>query len=80
MRKIFSIEGFEGDLAVCISDDDDKIDVPRALLEGFGQNDIFSAELDGESISDVVAMPEERDRRIAKNKARLEALFNRNKK
>ena len=80
MRKVFSLDRFEGDFAVCISDDDDKIDVPRALLEGFKQNDIFSAELDGDSLSDIVAMPEERDRRIEKNKARLEALFNRNKK
>ena len=80
MRKIFSLDRFEGEFAVCISDDDEKIDVPRALLDGFKQNDIFSAELDGESISDIVAMPEERDRRIEKNKARLQALFNRDKK
>ena len=80
MRKIFSLDRFEGEFAVCISDDDEKIDVPRALLDGFKQNDIFSAELDGESISDIVAMPEERDRRIAKNKERLKALFNRGKK
>ena len=80
MRKIFSLDRFEGEFAVCISDDDEKIDVPRALLDGFKQNDIFSAELDGESISDIVAMPEERDRRIEKNKARLQALFNRGKK
>ena len=80
MRKIFSLDRFEGDFAVCISDDDDKVDVPRPQLEGFSQHDIFSAELCDGKISDIVPMPEERDRRIKKNKERLSALFNRNEK
>ena len=80
MRKIFSLDRFEGDFAVCISDDDEKFDVPRFLLDGFVQNDVFSAEIVGESLENIVAMPEERDRRIAKNKERLARLFNRGKK
>ena len=77
MKKIFSIDRAEGDLFVCISDDDEKFDLPRAMLEGFHQNDIFSAEIKGESLENIIAMPEERDRRIAKNKERLARLFNR---
>ena len=80
MRKIFSLDRFEGEIAVCISDEDEKFDLPRAMLEGFHQNDIFSAEIKGESLENIIAMPEERDRRIAQNKKRLEALFNRGKK
>lgn len=80
MRKIFSLDRFEGDYAVCISDDDDKVDVPKALLEGFSQHDIFSAELEGGVISDIVPMPEERDERLKRNRERLRALVNRNKK
>ncbi len=79
MRKIFSLDRFEGEYAVCISDDDEKFDVRRELFEGFSQHDVFSAEIEGESLVDIIPMPEERDRRIAENKARLARLFGRGK-
>ena len=77
MRKIFSLDRFEGDLAVCISDDDEKFDLPRALVGDMRQHDVFSAEIVGESLTNITPMPEERDRRIAANKARLERLVKR---
>lgn len=80
MRKIFSFDRVEGEYAVCISDDDDKVDVPLDFLHGLKQNDIFSAELCDGSLSDIVPMPEERDRRLKKNRERLTALFDRGKK
>lgn len=79
MKKIFSVDRLEGDIAVCISDDDIKLDINKELLVGMTVNDIFSAEFDGESVSDIVPMPEERDRRLKANRERLERLFNRKK-
>ena len=80
MRKVFSLDRFEGDFAVCISDDDEKFDMPRSLMGDLQAHDVFSAIIDGDSLTDIIPMPEERDRRIAKNKERLKALFNRGKK
>ncbi len=78
-KKIFSIDRAEGELFVCISDDDEKLVVPRSCLEGLKVNDLFSAELCGEKLLNVTPMPEERDRRIERNRARLHALSNRKK-
>jgi hypothetical protein len=41
--------------------------------------DVFSAEYDGESISDIIPMPEERDRRIRANSERLKKIIDRSK-
>ena len=79
MRKIFSLDRFEGEIAVCISDDDEKFDLPRSLVGDMRQHDVFSAEIDGDSLCDIIPMPLERDRRIAENKARLDRLFGRGK-
>lgn len=78
MRKIFSFDRLEGDIAVCISDDDVKIDLPLDILNGLKVHDVFSAELSEEStVSDIIPMPEERDRRIKLNRERLSRLANR---
>ena len=80
MRKLFSLDRFEGDYAVCISDDDEKFDLPRSLVGDLRQHDIFSAEIEGESLINIIPEPDERDRRLAENKARLSRLFGRGKK
>ena len=80
MRKIFSLDRIEGDIAVCISDDGIQIDVPTALLGEMKAKDVFSAEVEGEALSMIAPMPEERDRRLEANRARLQRLFDRNKK
>lgn len=77
MKKIFSIDRFEGEVAVCISDDDIQIDVSRKELGEMKVHDIFSAELQGELLTEIIPMPEERDRRLASNRERLHKLFNR---
>ncbi len=77
MKKIFSFDRLEGDIAVCISDDDIKVDVPVSQLSGMKVHDVFSAELDGEELSDIVPMPEERDRRLKANYERLHRLAKR---
>lgn len=78
--KIFSIDRFEGNIAVCISDDDDVVNVSVASLDGLKPNDIFSARIDGEGLCDVTPMPEERDRRLKEYRERLHALARRSKK
>ena len=80
MKKIFSIDRIEGDIAVCISDADDRVDVPLGELSGMSVRDVFSAELSGEKLCDVTPMPEERDRRLERNKKRLHDLARKCKK
>lgn len=73
-KKIFSVDRFEGELAVCISDSDDVVVVPVASLDGMQPRDIFSAFQDGDVLNDITPMPEERDRRLREFRARLHAL------
>ena len=80
MRKLFSLDRFEGDYAVCISDDDEKFDLPREAVGDLHEHDIFSAQIEGESLINIIPEPDERDRRLAENKARLSRLFGRGKK
>ena len=79
MKTVFSIDRIEGQIAVCISDDDLTLYVPTSLLGDMRVRDVFCAKVVGETLTDVVPMPEERDRRIAVNRARLHALARRNK-
>ena len=71
MKKIFSIDRVEGDLAVCIADDEQQIICPLSTLGGLTARDVFSAEINGEALSDITPMPEERDRRLQNNRERL---------
>ena len=79
MKTIFSIDRIEGELAVCISDDDRQVDVPLADLSGMTVRDVFSAIISGDTLTDITPMPEERDRRLKSNRERLQRLLNRNK-
>jgi len=79
MKKIFSVDRVEGNIAVCISDDEETVNVELSNLGGMKALDIFSAEYDGEKLTDIVPMPEERDRRLASNRERLKKLFERSK-
>ena len=78
MRKIFAVDRIEGDLAVCISDDEEIIELPVEVLSGMRERDVFSAEIGAEgTLSDILPMPEERDRRLKAARERLERLKNR---
>ena len=79
-KKIFSLDRIEGEWAVCVSDDGDVINVPASLLAGLSARDVFSAIANGEMLTEITPMPEERDRRIADARARLHALAKRRKK
>ena len=78
-KKIFSIDRFEGNIAVCISDDDDVLNVAKDALGGLVPNDVFSAVIDSDGLKDIIPMPEERDRRLADMRERLHALARRSK-
>ena len=80
MKKIFSIDRAEGDIFVCISDDDETVNVKRELLCGMQVRDVFSAELSDGKLTEITTMPEERDRRLEANRARLQRLLERSKK
>ena len=80
MRKIFSLDRIEGNIAVCISDDDIKVDVEISALGGMKVHDVFSAELECGKLTDVIPMPEERERRLQANRERLKRLVERSKK
>lgn len=80
MKKIFSIDRAEGDIFVCISDDDETVNVKRELLGGMQVRDVFSAELSDGKLTEITPMPEERDRRLEANRARLQRLLERSKK
>ena len=79
MRKIFSLDRIEGEIAVCISDDEEQFDLSLSSLGGLKTHDVFSAEIVGDSLTDIVPMPEERERRLRANKDRLHRLAKRNK-
>ena len=80
MKKIFSIDRIEGKIAVCISDDDYNVEVPVDSLCGMGVRDVFSACLSVDEINEITPMPEERDRRIERNRKRLHDLARKSKK
>lgn len=78
-KKIFSVDRFEGDIAVCVSDEDDVVKISKDILT-LNVNDVFSAIYTGGELSDITPMPEERDRRLNDMRARLRALAKRSKK
>lgn len=80
MKKVFSIDRAEGELFVCVSDDDETVNIKKELLEGMQVRDVFSANLESGTLTDVTPMPEERDRRLEANRARLKRLIERSKK
>lgn len=80
MKKIFSIDRAEGELFVCVSDDDETVNVKKELLGGMQVRDVFSAKLSDGKLTEITPMPEERDRRLEENRARLKRLIERSKK
>ena len=76
MKKIFSIDRLEGRTAICISDDGDCIFAPVDSLMGMCARDVFLAETDGNTLSDITPLPDERDKRLREGRELLEKLIN----
>ena len=79
MKTVFSIDRIEGNIAVCVSDDGVTVQVPVSVIGEMRVRDVFSATVEGDDLLCVEPMPEERERRIATNRARLHALTKRGK-
>lgn len=72
MKKIFSIDRFEGEYAIVVCDDGTVLEIKRETLRGLCERDVFSAmDNDGE-LCDITPMPQERDRRLESMRARLD--------
>ena len=75
MKKIFSIDRIEGNIAVCLSDDGDSILAPIDSLMGMRARDVFSAETDGNTLMGITPLPDERDKRLREGRELLEKLI-----
>ena len=71
MKKIFSVDRFEGEYAVVVGDDGEALSIERKAIPELSENDVFSAEYNGESLSDVALVKGEKERRLEAAKNRL---------
>ena len=72
MRKIFSIDRFEGEYAIVVCDDGTTLEIKKEVISNLAQRDIFSAEVVNGELLDIVPMPQEREKRIADARRRLD--------
>ena len=81
MKKIYSEDRFEGDLAVLVCDDETVLNVSKDTVLNFDlrEGDVFSAKEINGDLCDIMPMPEERQKREAVARKRLERLLSRKK-
>ena len=79
MSKIFSFDRLEGDMAICVSDDDEVVVLPAATLKGLAVRDVFSADVLEGGLVNIIPEPCERERRVAESRARLYAIARKRK-
>ncbi len=72
MKRIFSVDRFEGEYAVLISDDGMTLEIKKEVISSLAERDIFSANEENGELTDIIPLPEERDRRLASARARLD--------
>lgn len=75
-RQIFTVDRIEEGFCICIRDEDEQIFtlLPEKHISLTPQ-EVFSACVDGETLRDILPLPEETMRRKAEATARLERLF-----
>jgi hypothetical protein len=74
-EKLLVIDRFEGDVAVCLDDEERAFDLPRTAVADLGEGECFRAAVEGERVEFIKAMPEETARRRAEAEAMLASLF-----
>ena len=81
MKKVYSIDRFEGDFAVLVCDDETVLSVSKGIFYDLDlrEGDVFSARESKGALEDISPMPEERDKRKAEARRRLEKLLDRGK-
>ncbi len=72
MKKIYSIDRFEGEYAVICDDDGNAFEIKREQISAFSERDVFSAEMKNGSLFDITPLPEERERRLEAARRRLD--------
>ena len=77
MKKIFSVDRFEGEYAIVVCDDGGVLEIKKEVISGLSERDVFSADLVNGELLDIVPMPEERDKRILEARRRLDRFKSR---
>ncbi len=82
MRKEYTLDRIEGDIAVCVSRDDGEtveLDAVLLLEAGVVEGGIFSAETDGNELSDIEYLARKTENVKGEARRRLSELFSRRK-
>ena len=79
MKKIFSVDRFEGEYAIVVCDDGGVLEIKKEVILGLSERDVFSSDVvDGELLN-IVPMPEEREKRTLDARRRLDRFKSRSK-
>ena len=77
MKKIFSVDRFEGEYVIVVCDDGGVLEIKKEVIWGLSERDVFSADVVDGELFDIVHMPEEREKRIAEARRRLDRFKSR---
>ena len=60
MKKVYSIDRFEGDFAVLVCDDETVLSVSKDIFHDLDlhEGDVFAARENGDTLEDISPMPE----------------------
>lgn len=75
MKIKLTLDRFEGDFGICLDEDGKSYDVPKAVLCGISENDIFLAEIDSDSFSNIELLADETAERKERIRARLNKIL-----
>lgn len=80
ITRRYAVDRIEGRLAVLVADERGVADLHLDASEhGLCVNDIADCDFEGDRLVSLRKNPEERERRLASNRSRLRALFNKKK-
>lgn len=80
MKKRFAVDRIEGALAVLIADADNEILTLPQEEYRLAVNDVVDVEINNGKAKIITRLDNEKDARLAKNRARLDSLFAKGKK
>ena len=80
MKIKLTLDRFEGDFGICLDENGKSYDVPKAVLCGISENDVFLAEFDGDAFSNIELLADETAERKERIRARLNRILARSKK
>lgn len=80
MRIKLTLDRYEGSFGVCFDEAGIKYDVPKNVLDGLSDGDIFTVLFDGKEYSSVIFLQEETFEKKNSLNTRLHKLFERSNK